>query len=88
MALQRTPARSIPTKRVRLRAASPACEAPRASSLRLSAKRLTVPVRSTLEDSILGVWEDLIHGGRARCPVCAGEMGASGGCGSCGSELS
>jgi hypothetical protein len=42
---------------------------------------------STLEDSILGAWEDLTSFGRTECPVCAGELEA-GGCKSCGSELS
>jgi hypothetical protein len=42
---------------------------------------------STLEDSILGAWEDLTLHGRADCPVCAGELEV-GGCNSCGSELS
>ncbi len=42
----------------------------------------------SLEDSILGVWEDLTGAGRAGCPVCGGRMRAAAGCESCGSELS
>ncbi len=43
---------------------------------------------TTLEDSILGVWEDLVAEGRAQCPVCAGAMDVTGGCEGCGAELS
>jgi hypothetical protein len=42
---------------------------------------------STLEDRILGAWEDLGLHGRTECPVCAGELEVAG-CTSCGSELS
>ena len=42
---------------------------------------------STLEDLILGVWEDLAARGRAECPVCTGEIGHSG-CSRCGSKVS
>ena len=42
----------------------------------------------TLEDKILGAWEDLVAEGRAACPVCGGSMSAEAGCSSCGSELS
>jgi len=49
--------------------------------------RLFEPSGSTLEDSILGAWEDLVVNGRTACPVCAGEL-EPGGCASCGSELS
>jgi len=42
---------------------------------------------STLEDLVLGAWEDLATAGRARCPVCSGELEVRG-CRSCGSELS
>jgi len=55
------------------------------------APRLFEPVRSgevSLEDSVLGVWEDLTATGRAGCPVCGGQLHAAGGCESCGSELS
>lgn len=42
----------------------------------------------TLEDKILGAWEDLVVEGRAACPVCGGgQMAAGSGCSSCGSEL-
>jgi hypothetical protein len=46
------------------------------------------PKRPTLEDTILGAWEDLVLDGRAQCPVCSGELVLAGGCTSCGSELS
>ena len=53
-----------------------------------SAERLFEPGRLTLEDTILGVWEDLTGEGRAECPVCGGRMRAAGACDGCGSELS
>lgn len=49
--------------------------------------RLFEPAGSTLEDVVLGAWEDLAARGRARCPVCAGELEPAG-CAGCGSELS
>jgi hypothetical protein len=52
-----------------------------------SAERLFEPSGSTLEDVILGAWEDLGERGRAECPVCQGELELSG-CARCGSELS
>ena len=42
---------------------------------------------STLEDRILGAWEDLAASGRAACPVCAGTLEPAG-CAGCGSRLS
>ena len=42
----------------------------------------------TLEDSILGVWEDLLATARAECPVCGGHLRRDSGCESCGTELS
>ena len=53
-----------------------------------SARRLFKPSGSTLEDTILGAWEDLAATGRAACPVCRGELESAGCCISCGSELS
>jgi hypothetical protein len=53
-----------------------------------SAARLFEPQGLTLEDTILGAWEDLVAGSPAECPVCGGEMRVVGGCGSCGSDLS
>lgn len=53
------------------------------------ATRLFEPIRSgeaSLEDAILGVWEDLTETGHAGCPVCGGRMHAAG-CEGCGSEL-
>ena len=52
-----------------------------------SPERLFEPARSTLEDRILGAWEDLVVRGHTECPVCDGELGVAG-CTSCGSELS
>jgi hypothetical protein len=52
-----------------------------------SSGRLFEPARSTLEDIVLGAWEDLAAHGRAECPVCHGELEPAG-CTSCGSELS
>ena len=58
-----------------------------------------LPVRSsfddgaTLEDTILGAWDELVSGGCCACPVCgealvAGIAGVAGGaCARCGSEL-
>jgi hypothetical protein len=48
----------------------------------------TEPRGRTLEDVILGAWEDLAVGRRAECPVCGGSMSMLHGCESCGSELS
>jgi hypothetical protein len=42
----------------------------------------------SLEDSILGVWEDLVGNGKAECPVCGGRMRITAGCEGCGSEMS
>ena len=52
-----------------------------------SAMRLFEPHGLTLEDVVLGAWEDLVAGGPAECPVCGGQMPA-GRCRSCGSDLS
>ena len=43
---------------------------------------------STLEDVVLGAWEDLVAGSPAECPVCGGSMRTAGGCDSCGADLS
>ncbi len=56
-------------------------------SHRHSGARLFESSGSTLEDSILGAWEDLALRGRTECPVCAGELEVAG-CDTCGSELS
>lgn len=53
-----------------------------------SAARLFEPTGSTLEDVILGAWEDLVAGGTAECPVCRGRLRAAAGCEGCGSDLS
>jgi tRNA(Ile2) C34 agmatinyltransferase TiaS len=53
-----------------------------------SAMRLFESPGLTLEDVVLGAWEDLVAGGPAECPVCGGSMRSVGGCRSCGSDLS
>jgi hypothetical protein len=53
-----------------------------------SAQRLFEPGGVTLEDAVLGVWEDLVTQGRAECPVCGDPMSPVAGCSACGSELS
>jgi hypothetical protein len=65
-------------------------ERPRAGEDSSPGARSTLfePGGPTLEDSILGVWEDLVAGGRAQCPVCGDSMSAAGGCEACGAELS
>jgi hypothetical protein len=50
-------------------------------------QRLFEPHGATLEDAILGVWENLVAGRDAECPVCGGSMSMIE-CSSCGSELS
>lgn len=50
------------------------------------AGRLFEPSGSTLEDTILGAWEDLVADGRTACPVCHGELETAG-CETCGSQL-
>jgi hypothetical protein len=53
-----------------------------------SAARLFEPRGLTLEDTILGAWEDLLAGGPAECPVCGDTMRVASGCRGCGSDLS
>ena len=53
-----------------------------------SAMRLFEPHGLTLEDVVLGAWEELVAEGRAECPVCGGAMSMLGGCAECGSDLS
>jgi hypothetical protein len=45
------------------------------------------PSRLTLEDLVLGAWDDLTARGRAECPVCRGSLEPAG-CTACGSQLS
>ncbi len=49
-------------------------------------RMFSMPAGSTLEDKILGAWEDLGAHGQADCPVCGDSLSRQG-CGSCGSEL-
>jgi len=58
----------------------------RRPELARSAQRLFESSGSTLEDRILGAWEDLDAAGRTECPICTGELEPSG-CARCGSEL-
>ena len=53
-----------------------------------SAERLFESGGPTLEDVVLGAWEELVADGRAECPVCGGAMSMLGGCPECGSDLS
>ena len=46
------------------------------------------PGGTTLEESILGVWDELVAEGNTACPVCGDSMSAAGGCEACGAELS
>jgi tRNA(Ile2) C34 agmatinyltransferase TiaS len=52
-----------------------------------TSSKLFEPGGTTLEDSILRVWDDLVADGPADCPVCGGAMSAAGGCEGCGAEL-
>jgi hypothetical protein len=58
----------------------------RAPQLGDSSPKLFEPTRVTLEDLVLGVWEDLRLEGHAECPVCGAELTPAG-CQGCGSEL-
>ena len=49
--------------------------------------KLFEPAGSTLEDIVLGAWEDLAARGSTECPVCHAVIEASG-CSTCGSVLS
>jgi hypothetical protein len=53
-----------------------------------SAARLFQPGEVSLEEIVLGAWEDLARDGRAGCPVCGGRIEAERGCDGCGSSLS
>ncbi len=51
------------------------------------APRLFESGEVSLEERILGAWEDLARDGRAGCPVCGGWMQRADGCEECGSRL-
>ena len=51
------------------------------------AERLFEPRGTTLEDAILVLWDDLVAGRDAECPVCGGSISMIE-CADCGSELS
>jgi hypothetical protein len=53
-----------------------------------STQRLFEPGGLTLEDVVLGAWEELVADGRVECPVCGASMSMLDGCGECGSDLS
>jgi hypothetical protein len=53
-----------------------------------SPERLFEPGGPTLEDLVVGAWEELVADGRTECPVCGGAMSILGGCAGCGSDLS
>ena len=53
-----------------------------------SDERLFEPHGTTLEDVVLGLWEDLVAGRDATCPVCREGSMSMIGCSTCGSELS
>jgi hypothetical protein len=59
--------------------------APRSDATR---ERLFEPGGQTLEDVVLGAWEELVADGRAECPACGGAMTMLSGCKECGAELS
>jgi hypothetical protein len=42
----------------------------------------------SLEDLIVGTWDELVVSGSATCPVCRGRIERTAGCTSCGSDLS
>ena len=50
--------------------------------------QLFEPGGPTLEDVVLGAWEELVADGRAECPVCGSAMSLLTGCEGCGAELS
>ena len=53
-----------------------------------SEQRLFESDGPTLEDVILGVWEELVADGRTGCPVCGSAMSLPDGCEGCGATLS
>jgi hypothetical protein len=59
--------------------------APRSDATR---ERLFEPGGPTLEDVVLGAWDELVADGRAECPVCGSAMSLLTGCEGCGAELS
>jgi hypothetical protein len=53
-----------------------------------SEERLFEPDGPTLEDLVLGVWEELVADGRTECPVCGSAMSLPDGCEGCGATIS
>ena len=53
-----------------------------------STLHLFEPGGASLEDLVVGVWDELVTQGRADCPVCGDSMSPAAGCSGCGSELS
>jgi hypothetical protein len=55
---------------------------------RAPAERLFESGGLTLEDVVLGLWDELVTSGRTECPVCGGSIAAAAECESCGAQLS
>ncbi len=55
-----------------------------------TAERLFEPRAGSvsLDDVIVGTWDELVGSGSAACPVCRRRMRRASGCESCGSDLS
>jgi hypothetical protein len=67
--------RALPRDRVATERRAPQLFEPRTGSL-------------SLEDLIVGTWDELTLSGSAACPVCRRRMERTSGCASCGSSLS
>ena len=61
---------------------------PLAPQAERSDERPFEPDGPTLEDAVLGVWEELVADGRAECPACGSAMSLLDGCEGCGAKLS
>jgi hypothetical protein len=61
---------------------------PMAPQTERSEERLFEPDGPTLEDLVLGVWEELVADGRTECPVCGSAMSLLDGCEGCGATIS
>ena len=63
--------------------------APLAPGADLAGSRLFEPAGGelSLEDAILGTWDELERQSEAGCPVCGGRITLAHGCEGCGAEL-